>query len=163
MSMTHWKKLTNPDYLGAWFFEPGQEIVATISHVDVQKVVGTDGKPEDCTIVHFKENAIKPLILNTTNAKAISRVCKSEYIEQWAGHAITLYVQSGVKAFGTVTDAVRVRPTPPRAVQSGAQCESCGAPIAPAWGMDVPALIDYSRANTGRVLCAVCLQNAAKK
>lgn len=25
MSKTHWKKLTNPDYLGAYAFDPGEE------------------------------------------------------------------------------------------------------------------------------------------
>ena len=34
-------------------------------------VTGPDGKKEECTVVHFAEKEIKPLILNTTNAKTI--------------------------------------------------------------------------------------------
>ena len=34
MSKTHWKKLNNPDYLGAYALEPGQELVATIKVVE---------------------------------------------------------------------------------------------------------------------------------
>ena len=159
--MTHWKKLTNPDYLGSWAFEPGQEIIATISHVTQDTVTGSDGKKEVCTIVHFSESDIKPLILNNTNAQTISKVCRSPYIEQWSGHRIQLYVQSGIRAFGTTTDAVRIRPTEPKPSASEAPCEGCGNPIKPAWNMDVADLITYSKANTGRTLCADCLRAAA--
>ena len=33
MELTHWKKLNNPDYLGAYAFQPGEEIIATIGSV----------------------------------------------------------------------------------------------------------------------------------
>ncbi|MBQ9270416.1 MAG: hypothetical protein IJ206_13065 [Oscillospiraceae bacterium] len=157
--MTHWKKLTNPDYIGSWAFDPGQEIVATISGVNQQDVIGSDGKKEVCTIVHFAE-PIKPLILNTTNAKAISKVAKSEYIEDWVGHKIQLYVER-VRAFGETVDAVRVRPTKPKPVQEIPPCQNCGQALKPAFGKELPALMEYSIANTGRVLCASCLKEAA--
>ena len=40
MNKTHWKKLTNPDYLGAYAFEPKQEFIATIKYVAVEKSHG---------------------------------------------------------------------------------------------------------------------------
>ena len=41
---THWKKLTNPDYLGAYAFEPGEEKIGTIAAVREEGVVGMDGR-----------------------------------------------------------------------------------------------------------------------
>ena len=82
MSKTHWKKLNNPDYLGAYALEPGQELVATIKVVRKEMVTGPDGKKEECTVVHFAEKEIKPLILNTTNAKTIQKIYKTPYIEE---------------------------------------------------------------------------------
>ena len=45
--MTHWKKLTNPDYLGAYSIEDGKDLILTIAYVRQEKVIGTDGKKED--------------------------------------------------------------------------------------------------------------------
>ena len=44
--MTHWKKLTNPDYLGAYSLEDGKDIVLTIERVQVETVTGPEGKKE---------------------------------------------------------------------------------------------------------------------
>lgn len=120
MSMTHWKKLTNPEYLGAYAFDPGEEKIVTIDHIAEEGVIGPDGKRELCTVAYFTEN-IKPLILNATNCKAITRLYKTPYIEQWQGKQIILRVQP-VKAFGETVEAIRVKPerptpsaTPPQA------------------------------------------------
>lgn len=110
--LTHWKKLRNPDYLGAWDFQPGEEKIAVIKSAAVEKVTGSDGKKEDCTVVRFS-GAIKPLICNVTNAKAISKVAGSPYIENWQGISIQMFTMT-VKAFGEETDAVRVRPFAPK-------------------------------------------------
>lgn len=48
------------------------------------------------------------MICNKTNAKLITKVHKTPYIEQWKGKRIALY-SSQVNAFGTTTDALRVR------------------------------------------------------
>ena len=42
--MTHWKKLTNPDYLGAYSLENRQDIVLTIGKVQQETVTGPEGK-----------------------------------------------------------------------------------------------------------------------
>lgn len=113
MSLTHWKKLHNPDYIGAYAFEPGQEIIATIKTAQVESVTGQSGKKEDCMVVRFKENDIKPLICNVTNAKSITKALGTPYIEEWSGHKITLYTTT-VSAFGEEVEAVRVRPKAPK-------------------------------------------------
>ena len=74
MAKTHWKKLNNPDYLGAYALTPGQDLIATIKTVGKEIVTGPDGKKEECMVVHFMESNIKPLILNATNAKTIQKI-----------------------------------------------------------------------------------------
>lgn len=112
MGKTHWKKLNNPDYLGAYALDPGNDLIATIQHVQREVVTGPEGKKEECTVVHFRERDTKPLILNVTNAKTIQKLTGTPYIEDWRGQKIQLYIAQ-VKAFGDVVDALRIRPKAP--------------------------------------------------
>lgn len=105
---THWKKLRNPDYLGTWALEPGQDIIVTIKFVRLEAVTGADGKKEDCIVAYFMERDTKPMIINTTNAKTIAKLYKTPYVEEWAGCKIQIYTEQ-VKAFGDVVDALRIR------------------------------------------------------
>ena len=105
--LTHWKRLTNPDYVGAYDFQPNEERIVTIKDVKREMVSGPDGKKEECTILHFIE-ACKPMILNSTNSKSITKLTESPYIEQWVGHSIKLYVTK-IKAFGEMVEALRIR------------------------------------------------------
>lgn len=105
--LTHWKKLTNPDYLGAYDFEQGEERIVTIKDVKRQLVNGADGKKEDCTVVFFEEN-YKPMIMNVTNQKQITKLADTPYIEQWVGKSFKLVVVK-IKAFGEFVDALRVK------------------------------------------------------
>lgn len=112
MSKTHWKKLTNPDYLGAYdFAENEKSRTLQIKNVVVQKVKGSDGKDEECVVAHFTQG--KPMILNKTNMKAITIAHKSAFIEDWAGKYISLHIEK-VKAFGDIVDALRVSTTAPK-------------------------------------------------
>lgn len=113
MSKTHWKKLHNPDYLGAYAFQPNEEKIATIREAKVDQVTGSGGKREDCMVVYFTDHNLKPLIANVTNSKAIAKVAGSDYIEDWAGVSITLYTTE-VQAFGDTVQAVRVRSKAPK-------------------------------------------------
>ena len=114
MSKTHWKKFFPSDYIGAGDFEYGERKVVTISGTKSEQVTGPSNKKETCLIVTFKQKGVKPLIANVTNSKAISKVSGSSNIEDWVGNHIELYVQEGVKAFGELVDAVRVKQTAPR-------------------------------------------------
>ena len=108
--VTHWKKLTNPNYIGSHDFQPGQELNVTIESITSELVKCFDGKTtkvEHCMIAHIK-GAKKPLILNKTNCKIISKALNTPYIEEWTGKQITLYVAK-VKAFGETVDAIRVK------------------------------------------------------
>lgn len=112
MSKTHWKQFHNPDYIGAYAFQPGERKVVMITGASQERVMGNSGKADECLVVTFAGD-VKPLICNVTNAKAISKVAGSSYIEDWQGTHIELFVTQ-VSAFGEMVDAVRVKQTPPK-------------------------------------------------
>ena len=90
MAKTHWKKLTNPNYLGAYSIEDGRDLILTIAYVRQEDVIGSDGKKEECAVCHWKERDFRPMILNVTNLKAIAKVTGSPYIDDWVGHRIQI-------------------------------------------------------------------------
>lgn len=110
---THWREFHPTEYIGAYAFEPGEEKVLTIKRAKHERVKDEKGKQEDCLVVHWKEPGIKPMIVNVTNSKAISKVAGSPYIEEWTGVAVTLFTME-VSAFGETVEAVRVRQTKPK-------------------------------------------------
>lgn len=158
MQKTNWKRLVNPDYLGAYSLDNGNggytDIVATIAAVKVENIVGADGKREDCMVMRFVERDIKPMIVNVTNAKMLAKLFKTPYIEDWSGRKIQIGVES-VKAFGDVVDALRVRKTLPR--EESHKCGKCGADIVPTERMTVAQVEAYSRKNFGQAMCAGCV------
>jgi hypothetical protein len=106
MQKTHWRKAHNPNYLGSWDFQPGEIRQVTIKEIKTESVKNIDGKSEDCQVCYFVEN-YKPLILNSTNSRAIERLAKTPYIEDWKGTKLNLEIQK-VKAFGDIVDAIRI-------------------------------------------------------
>ena len=156
--LTHWKKLTNPDYLGAYALEPGQDLIVTIKSVANEVVTGTDGKKETCSVMHFMEN-VKPLVLNATNSKTITKLLKTPYIEQWSGRKIQLYVETGIKAFGDIVDAIRVRPFLP--VDKTLVCADCGSVIEAFGKMSAEVVAKHTLKTYGKMLCSECATKAA--
>ena len=107
---THWKKLVNPDYIGAYSLEPGKDLTVTIESVGREQVTGSGGKKEECTVARLKGQ--KPFIVNRTNAKTISTIYGSPYIEDWKGKQITLYI-STTKVAGEEVECLRIRKKKP--------------------------------------------------
>lgn len=107
--LTHWKKLVNPDYIGAYALQPDEDLVVTIDYVQREQITGTGGKKEECSVAHLIGQ--KPLILNVTNSKSIAKLY-GPYIEEWAGKQITLYA-SMTKLAGDMVECLRIRPTAP--------------------------------------------------
>ena len=158
-ALTHWKKLTNPDYLGAYALQPGQELIVTIKSVANEVVTGTDGKKETCSVMHFMED-VKPLVLYATNSKTITKLLKTPYIEHWKGRKIQLYVENGIKAFGDIVDAIRVRPFLP--VDKELKCADCGKKIEGFGGKSADVIAKHTLKNYGRMLCSECATKAAE-
>lgn len=106
MSKTHWKLLINPDFIGAYALEEGQDLTVTIDWVQQETVTGTGGKKEECTVARLVGQ--KSMILNVTNSKMIAKLY-GPYIEDWAGKPITLYA-STTKLAGETVECLRIRP-----------------------------------------------------
>ena len=151
--MEHWRKSFNPNYIGAYAFQPGEEKVVTIKTTDNEEVTNQDGKKEQCLVAHFKE-AEKPLILNVTNCKAIEKLAGTPDRLQWPGTGLILCVQK-VKAFGELVEAVRIRPVKPFI------CADCGGIITGLNGKSHQEIKEYTAKNYGRQLCPKCATAAA--
>ena len=151
----HWKKLTNPDFIGSYAFDHGEEKTATIKDVKQELVVGADGKKETCTVVHFAEN-LKPLILNRTNAKTITKLYGTGFIDEWVGKKITMTVRN-VRAFGETVEAIRIKPEVPKDKKvEPIKCTDCGKTIQAVGTYSAESIAQINKTRFGRVLCAEC-------
>jgi len=106
---THWKKLVNPDYIGAYCIDT--DTTVRIISVGQEEVKGENGKKEICTVARLE--GMKPFIINRTNAKTITKVYNTPYIEDWAGKLITIFPTT-TKVAGEVVECLRIRPTMPQ-------------------------------------------------
>ena len=157
---THWKKLTNPNYLGAYAFDEGKDMILTVASVGNELVTGDGGRKEECTICHFVEN-VKPLILNKTNMKSIQKALGTPYIEEWAGHKIQIYVDPKVKFGKEITGGLRVRNYAPSTQKI--ICQSCGGEIQPRGKSTSERIAAYTAQKYGQALCAACATKVAAK
>lgn len=137
-----WKKTINKDYLGSWDLCVGadkedkpvyKELIATISKVeealvtDMEKVKTNrnfKATKEELSklelLIHFEE-LDKPMIIHAkSNFKGLESATGTPFIERWVGKKVCIYVEKNVKAFGTITDALRIKPVPKRI------CDFCG-------------------------------------
>lgn len=168
MSRTHWKQLQNNDWIGAYALTDGQDLTLTIDKAMQEQVTGNNGKREMCLTVHWVERDYKPMIVNRTNAKTITKVTGSPYIEDWHGKAITLYVDT-TRLGGDIVECLRIRPYPPKQTKQTATahtdliCEGCGKPIVAAYGMSAEQVALSTEKKYGKRLCADCATAEAGK
>ena len=146
-----YRKFMDKNYLGAWDVPDDGDLILTVDKAardDVKNERGTERK----LTLHFVED-YKPMILNATNSKAISEACGSTKVETWAGQRIAIYTQK-VTAFGGTTDALRIRPYPPK--ETKAFCEDCGEEIQPIDGYTVNKIVLLNKSRYGKTLCVDC-------
>lgn len=151
MEKTHWKKLNNPDYLGAYALNPDEDMTLTIARAGKESFTGTSGKKEEGLLIYFSE-PVKPMICNATNAKTITKVAGSPYVEDWKGTRISLYSQE-VSAFGETVDALRVRAYAPK---EELFCGDCGVEIKAANGKSPKQIAASTKAKYGVSVCGDC-------
>lgn len=152
---THWKKVvSDPNYLGEADFNEGEEKVATIARVARDEVIQTAEGKSKKAVVHFRE-PLKPMILNVARSKAIEKVAGSPYFEDWVDVKIQLYIEHGIKAFGDVVSAVRVRPRKP-VIRNIILCEDCGQEIQGANGRSAEYMAAYTKKKFKACLCFSC-------
>lgn len=157
--LTHWKELSDSPYLGAYSLQPGQELQLTIAKAGAEQVTSADGSKEVCRVIHFKEKGVKPMIVNSTNAKTISKLAGTPYLENWPGTEIQVYAEK-VKAFGEVVEALRIRPHKVKRKETPV-CTECGKPVTAAYGKSADGMAAYTLDKFGTVLCADCAMKRA--
>lgn len=156
MDKTHWKKLENPDYLGAYALQPGTDLIVQIKSVGQEEVYNpTNNKKEVCTVAHFYDKSIKPMILNVTNCKTITKLYDTPYIEDWVDKYIAIYIAK-VKAFGETVEALRIRQKIP--VIEKIICQSCKTEIIGVAGKTSKEIADIAIRNCGKKLCLSCMK-----
>ena len=116
------RKFMDKNFLGSWDVPPTGDLILTIDHAARDDVQNDRGREKKLTI-HFKEDGFKPMICNTTNAKAISKAHGSTLVEDWAGKKISIY-KATISAFGQTQECLRVRDYAPK--EETAICEQMG-------------------------------------
>ena len=161
MSKTHWKQLVNMDYLGAYALPDGNDLTLTIDKVVKEVVTGNSGRKEQCMVMYFKEQNYKPMILNRTNAKSIQALTGSAFVEDWAGHRITLY-GSTTRFGGDVVECLRIRPTVMETAKTY-YCERCGSELKGTATYTAEQLAAGSKKKFGKILCVDCATAEGKQ
>lgn len=154
MEKTHWKKLDNPNYLGTYALNPGQDLVVQIASVNQEEIFNPSAhKNETCIVAHFSNKDVKPMVLNVTNCNMISKIYGTPYIEDWVGKYISIYI-ARVPAFGNTVDALRIRNRIPTTEKI--YCADCKKEILGQSGRTAAELAEASMRHTGRKLCVDC-------
>jgi hypothetical protein len=89
----------------------GPGVLVTIDHIE-QANVAMAGEPEDLKYVLIFEEDLKPMVLNTVNARLIALHLGSEETDDWHGQQITLYSDPSIMYGGKMIGGIRVRPKP---------------------------------------------------
>jgi hypothetical protein len=141
MDKTHWKKVFNSDYLGSCDLDDGKDLKAVIKSVSVKSIKGQDGKEQDRNVAVFTDSKIKPMILNATNCKIVKKFAKSVFINDWNNIPVQIFVKDDIRAFGDITEGLRIRPVQP--VMEKPKL----TPKSPAW----PKAVEFLKTEAGSI------------
>lgn len=109
---SHYQEYFN-NFLGGWSFQNGDEVL-TITDVKEEEMFDAQtGGKKNGLCVYVAEREL-PMVLNKTNAAMIAEVTGTDVLSDWIGKRIYVGTER-VKAFGKVTDAIRVRDRVPGA------------------------------------------------
>lgn len=145
------RKFMDKSFLGSWDIPDSSDLVLTIDYAARDEVQNDRGREKKLTI-HFRED-YKPMICNTTNAKAISKAYNSTRVEDWEGKRIGIY-KATISAFGQTTECLRVRDFPPKTDEY--ICEECGSTITDHGRYKARVIANNALSKFGRYLCYEC-------
>jgi hypothetical protein len=166
--MPNYKSMMDLPYLGAYSLEgvKNNEMALTIKTVKAEKITGEGGLQNKKPVIYFEEPNVKPMVLNSTNAKTITLLAGSPITEKWAGLRIIVYATK--TRFGKeMVDCLRIRPflaeEPSQAAPT--HCADCGNEIKP---HTLPSGKIFTAAQIaengvkkfGRTLCMDCVPKA---
>lgn len=126
------------NFLGAWSFANGDEVltIAAVTRETMYDAQSNTQKEGVC--ISFKEKTL-PMVLNKTNAAMIAQVLGTSYMHDWIDKQIVVGTEN-VRAFGKVTQAIRVRDRAPEPAQPA-------EPSSDAQKRRIRALIDEGQVN----------------
>lgn len=157
------RKFMDKSFLGSWDVPDTGDLVLTIDHVQRDDVQNEKGRERKMAL-HFRERDYKPMICNTTNAKAISKAYGSTKVEDWEGKKIGIY-KAQISAFGQVQECLRVREYPPKTDEI--YCEVCGALIADVTidgkTYKAKAIANNALTKFGKYMCYECAAKAKQE
>lgn len=166
------KRYFNSEYIGAYSIDPGCEPILTIDSLWFGEIVLDKGRKEAHVVIRFKEKSVagcaevKPLILNSTNRKALKKAYGTDSADVLEGKPIQLYIDPKVRdpQDGGFTEGIRIRPFKPRtAPQTVIKCEECGNTILDYKGRSAANIAAKAKAKYGKQLCAVCAIKAGEE
>jgi hypothetical protein len=152
------RKFMDKSFLGAWDVPDGSDLVLTIDHVSRDDVQNEKGREKKMAL-HFKERDYKPMICNTTNAKAISKAYGSTKVEDWENKKIGIY-KATISAFGQTTECLRVRDYAPKSDEI--YCEVCGELITDHEQFEAKVIANRALTKFGKYMCFNCAHEAAE-
>lgn len=150
------RKFMDKNFLGSWDVPEGEDLTLTIDHCEQNEVKNERGA-EQKLVMYFKESGFKPMILNTVNSEAISEAYGSKRVEDWEGKRISITTER-VKAFGSMKDALRIRPYKPKITEE--VCDECGQMISRHGEYSVNKIVMMTQAKYNRKLCWDCAMKA---
>lgn len=114
MNNQHYKDFFNRSTLQDNAFDDSKDTVVTIANVQETELTTKNG--EENYLCAFLEGYDKPLRLNVTMSKSITKALGSPIITDWVGKSISIYIEKGLRAFGDVHNVPRVRSVAPRVI-----------------------------------------------
>lgn len=153
------RKFMDKSFLGSWDVPDGGDLVLTIDYVSKDDVQNEKGREKKMAL-HFKERDYKPMICNTTNAKAISKAYGSTKVQDWENKKIIIY-KATISAFGATQECLRVRDYAPKTDEYF--CEDCGELVTDHDRFKAKAIANNAFTKFGRYLCFDCAQKAKAK
>ena len=108
---THYRKVFKSDHLGQADIEDlqenGSDLIFTIANVKQELNAKVAGRKINANIAYFIED-IKPMVLNATNSKVLSKFTGSNFVEDWTNLLVKLYIDSNVKMKGETVGGLRI-------------------------------------------------------
>ena len=135
-----------------------KEQVYTIAKIQKEEIVAEAGKTSKVPLCYFKETEM-PMVLNKTNMKTLERLFDSEYMEDWYGKQITVFVKDGIKFGKEIVSGLRIKGAEQTKI---IPCENCGEIVTKTSKNTIDALIKIGQDKHKQNLCAKCLADKTK-
>ena len=163
------KRYFDTDYIGAYSIDDGFEPIVTIDSLWYGELTLGGGRKENHVLMKFREKQVpgvddvKPMILNSTNRKALKKLFGDDSAEALEGKRIQLYIDPKVRdpQDGGYTEGLRIRQFHPKiAADKPIKCDGCAGVVEAYGRMSAKQLAEYTRQNYNKILCAGCAAKA---